>query len=75
LRGTKRRAQDLDPVAAKDFVKIGREFLVSIANQEAKSVPDAQATSTSAAEPVGAPIANSDVMNSQPDARGGCPAL
>jgi hypothetical protein len=35
LRGTKRRAQDLDPLAAKHLVKIGCELLVPIANQEA----------------------------------------
>jgi hypothetical protein len=33
LRGTKRGAKDLDPVAATHLVKTGREFLVSIANQ------------------------------------------
>ena len=35
LWGTKRRAKDLDAVTAKHLVKTGREFLVSIANQEA----------------------------------------
>ena len=34
LRRAKRRANDLDPVAAKHLVKPIREFLVSITNQE-----------------------------------------
>ena len=39
LRRAKRRANDLDPVAPEHFVKPAGEFLVPIANQEAKAVP------------------------------------
>ena len=34
LRGAERRASDVDPIASKHFIKTGREFLVSIANEE-----------------------------------------
>ena len=34
LRGAERCANDLDPIASKHFVKTGREFLVSVANEE-----------------------------------------
>ena len=36
LRGTKRRADDLEPAAAKDLIKTTGEFLVPVANQEAE---------------------------------------
>ena len=34
LRGAKRRANDVDPITSKYFIKTGRELLVSIANEE-----------------------------------------
>ena len=36
LRGAKRRANDLEPIAAKHFVKTVAECPVPVANQEAK---------------------------------------
>ena len=52
LRRAKRRANHLDPVAAKCHVKAVREFLIPITNQEAESFRTVGQTSTSVAGPV-----------------------
>ena len=74
LRRAKRRANDLDPVGSKHFVKSVGEFLVPIANQETDVFGALRQASTSVVGPAASPTARSASACIRPDALGGCPA-
>ena len=72
LRGAKRRANDLQPNASKHLVKTVGEFLVPVADQEAKRLRSVLPASTSVVGPAGSPTVRSDSPCSPRCARGGC---
>ena len=74
LRGAKRRANDLDPIASKHLVKTLGELLVPIANQEAERFLAFCQASTSVAGPAASPTARSDSACIPRNAHDDCPA-
>jgi hypothetical protein len=71
-RGTKRCANDLNPLTSAYLVKIVREFLVPVANQESGTFRGVRPTSNSGAGPAAPPTARSDSACIRRDEHGGC---
>jgi hypothetical protein len=71
-RGTKRCANDLDPLTSEYLVKIVREFLVPVANQEAKQFGAFGPRPTQVPGLLRPPTARSDSACIRRDEHGGC---